>query len=341
MPEQDHSADKDKECSAMQCDIAAHRLSDVDILDAFSRAVTTVVETVAPAVAAVTLKRDKNGPSLGAGSGVMIAPDGYLLTNSHVVHGAPLVEVAFNDGRSLAAEIVGEDEATDLAALKVSATGLPFCTVGDSELLRPGQLVIAIGNPLGFDSTVSSGVVSSLGRALRSREGRLIENIIQHTAPLNPGNSGGPLVDSRGHIVGINTAIIAGAQGIGFAIPSKTAEWVLSQLLRHGRVRRGFLGIAASRRPLGRRVVLKLGLPRETGAEIISLHQGGPAQKAGLLPGDIVIGIGERPVSSVDDLHRFLTEWPVNEPVKIRILRGAETVDYTVIPVEAGILSHH
>ncbi|MGC2433190.1 MAG: trypsin-like peptidase domain-containing protein, partial [Desulfobaccales bacterium] len=219
--------------------------SDLELLDAYSRAIVKVVEEVGPAVVGITTGSPsprQAAEQAGAGSGVLIAPDGYILTNDHVVAQARLLQATLEDGRTLAGEIVGTDPATDLAVIRVNAAGLPFASLGDSAALRVGQVVIAIGNPFGFQSTVSTGVVSALGRALRSRAGRLIENIIQHSAPLNPGNSGGPLVDSRGRVVGVNTAIIMMAQGIGFAIPANTAKWVVSQLLTHGRVRRGYLG---------------------------------------------------------------------------------------------------
>ncbi len=207
-------------------------VTDVELLDAYSRAVITVVDTVGPAVVSIAVGKPtptEGGEQVGAGSGVVIAPDGYILTNQHVVHGAKRLTVLFTSGQQAEATLVGEDPATDLAVIRAHGSGLPYASLGDSDALRAGQLVIAIGNPLGFQSTVSTGVVSALGRALRSRQGRLIESIIQHTAPLNPGNSGGPLVDSRGRVVGINTAIIALAQGIGFAIPANTARWVVSQ----------------------------------------------------------------------------------------------------------------
>src|SRR5574340_862095 len=232
--------------------------SDLELLDAYSRAIIQVVEEVGPAVVGISIgvqSPRQAAEQAGAGSGVIIAPDGYILTNDHVVAGAKLLRATLEDGRTLPAEVIGTDPATDLAVIRVNAAGLPFANLGDSAALSVGQLVIAIGNPFGFQSTVSTGVVSALGRALRSQSGRLIENIIQHSAPLNPGNSGGPLVDSRGRVVGINTAIIMMAQGIGFAIPANTAKWVVSQLLTHGRVRRGFLGLAGRPRPLERRLV--------------------------------------------------------------------------------------
>jgi len=232
--------------------------ASLDLLDAYSKAVVAVVEAVGPAVVSISIGAESPRAEFepqGAGSGFVIAPDGYLLTNSHVVARAPKVEAVFMDGTRLPGRLVGNDPSTDLAVIRVNASGLPFAQLGDSTSLRVGQLIIAMGNPLGFQSTVSSGVISALGRTLRSRMGRLIENIIQHTAPLNPGNSGGPLLDARGRVVGINTAIIAQAQGIGFSIPSHTARWVVSQLLVHGRVRRSYVGIVGYQRLLDRRIV--------------------------------------------------------------------------------------
>ena len=312
---------------------------DVAILDAYSRAVTSVVDAVAPAVVSIgvrarTQHRGREAEAEGAGSGVVIAPDGYILTNSHVVQHATDLRVDFTDGAVQKATLVGDDPATDLAVIRVQGSGLPYAAIGNSDELRPGQVVIAIGNPLGFDSTVSAGVVSSLGRTLRSQEGRLIENIIQHTAPLNPGNSGGPLVDSRGKVVGINTAIIAMAQGIGFSVPSNTANWVVSQLLAHGRVRRGHLGIAGRTRPLGRRTIRYHNLATDKAVEVIALDPNGPAGVAGINTGDFIIRIGEQPAGTVDDLHRFLTDWPVGQSVEITVLRLTNLKTFTVTPVE-------
>ncbi len=318
-----------------RCEVGAGERDDTALLDAYSRAVTTVAEAVGPAVVSVHVGRSSpRGEQSGTGSGVVLTPDGYLLTNSHVAHGAKALTVAFTDGSTSQATLVGEDTPTDLALLRAHGSSLPYAALGDSEKLRVGQLVIAIGNPLGFQSTVSTGVVSALGRALRGQDGRLIENIIQHTAPLNPGSSGGPLVDSRGRVVGINTAIIAMAQGIGFSIPADTARWVLTQLLTRGKVQRGYLGIAGRARRLDRRRVRFHGLATDDAVEVMSVSAMSPAARAGIQPGDLIVGVHDRPVASVDDIHRFLSEWPVGNPVSLTLLRAADRLEIDVIPEE-------
>ena len=312
---------------------------DSDLLDAYSRAVVGVVERTGPAVVSISIgaegRADEFEP-IGAGSGFVIAPDGYIVTNCHVVQGAPRIDVTFMNGDQRKASLVGLDESTDLAVVCVAASGLPYARLGDSAGLRVGQLVIAAGNPYGFQSTVSTGVVSALGRSLRSRQGRLIENIIQHTAPLNPGNSGGPLLDSRGHVIGINTAIIAIAQGIGFAIPADTARSVVSQLLSKGRVTRSYLGIVGLRRPLDRRFVRFYKLGRDHAVEIVSLAADGPAAAAGLRRGDIVVTMDGAPVSSVDEIFRVLAEWPVGKVLTVGFLRGKDLEQLDVAPREAS-----
>ncbi len=312
--------------------------ADAELLDAYSRAVIQVVSAVGSAVVSVSRGKRSQRRGLneaGAGSGVVIAPDGYVLTNHHVIHNSRQLTAALPNGEELNGQLVGVDAATDLAVIQVGASGLPFATLGDSGQLKVGQLVIAIGNPFGFQSTVSTGVVSALGRAMRSRDGRLIENIIQHTAPLNPGNSGGPLVDSWGRIVGINTAIIVMAQGIGFSIPSNTARWVVSQLLTHGRVRRGYLGIAGRERQLDRRLVRFHRLTADQAVEILSIGSSSPAEKAGLRVGDFIVAIDEQDVASIDDLHRFLAEWPLGQVASLTIVRGRERLKKDVLPMEA------
>src|SRR6185369_1322171 len=310
-----------------RCGIAPEATSEVELLDAYSRAVITVVDTVGPAVVGVSVSKSANAHTpeqQGAGSGVIIAPDGYILTNDHVAQGADAISVTLQDGRSFEAMPVGTDPATDLAVLRANGSGLPYATLGNSAAVKAGQLVIAIGNPLGFQSTVSTGVVSALGRALRSREGRLIENIIQHTAPLNPGNSGGPLVDSRGRVVGVNTAIIVMAQGIGFSVPAATARWVVSELLTHGRVRRGSLGLAAQQVPLNRQLARFFHLQNNNVVEVVSVNTAGPAYKAGIRERDLIVSINDQTVESVDDIHRILSEWPLGQTMPLVLIRGQE-----------------
>ncbi len=314
-------------------------LSDSDLLDAYSRAVVGVVERTGPAVVSISIGapgREDEFEPIGAGSGFVIAPDGYVVTNCHVVQGAPRIDVTFMNGDRRKASLVGLDESTDLAVVCVNASGLPYASLGESAGLRVGQLVIAAGNPYGFQSTVSTGVVSALGRSLRTRQGRLIENIIQHTAPLNPGNSGGPLLDSRGRVVGINTAIIAMAQGIGFAIPAATARTVVSQLISRGKVTRSYLGIVGLRRPLDRRFVRFYRLEKDHAVEIVSLASDGPAAAAALRRGDIVVTMGGVAVSSVDEIFHVLAEWPVGKPLAVGFLRGKDLKEVVVAPREAS-----
>lgn len=321
-----------------RCEVRDAEKSDVELLDAYSKAVITVVDAVGPAVTSISVGKQTHGnePELaGAGSGVVIAPDGYILTNDHVVHNAKQLSVTLTDGRTLGATLVGTDPATDLAVIRADGASLPYARLGNSASLRVGQLVIAIGNPFGFQSTVSTGVVSALGRTLRSQQGRLIENIVQHTAPLNPGNSGGPLVDSRGRIVGVNTAIIMVAQGIGFAISSDTAKWVVSQLLVHGRVRRGYLGITAWQRPVGRQLLRFHGLKGDHAVEVVSVAADSPAESGGIQTGDLIVAIDAQAVSSVDDIHRFLSEWLIGQSVSLTVVRGKERLEVGVSLIEA------
>jgi S1-C subfamily serine protease len=299
-------------------------LSDVELLDAYSRAVISVVDSVGPAVVGVS----------GAGTGMLLTPDGYALTNSHVVSAVKAYELTLRDGSTLKADLVGKDPHTDLAVLRASGTGLPHARLGDSSQLRVGQLVVAIGHPFGFQSTVTTGVVSALGRTMRAQSGRTIENIIQTDAALNPGNSGGPLVDTRGQVVGINTAIIAMAQGICFAVPSHTAQRVVSLLIRDGRVVRSYLGITGETWPIHRRVNRYYHLTQEGGVRIAHLDQNGPAQHAGLKKEDVLVSLADHPMNGIDDLQHFLTDWPVGIPVEAQVLRGTELLKRTIIPVE-------
>jgi S1-C subfamily serine protease len=310
----------------------------LDLLDAYSRAVVAVVEAVSPAVVSISIGQEtarEDFEPIGAGSGFVIAPDGYILTNSHVVAEAKKIRAAFIDGTRSPATLVGADPATDLAVIRVSGSKLPYAELGESAGLRVGQLVIAIGNPLGFQSTVSSGVISALGRTLRSQQGRLIENIIQHTAPLNPGNSGGPLVDPRGRVVGINTAIIAQAQGIGFSVPANTARWVVSQILSLGRVRRSYLGLVGYQRTLDRRLVRFHQLSASSAVEIVRIEESGPLGGSGIRSGDLIVGMDGKPVASVDDMHRILSGWPVGQPIILTIVRGREKKEHKVVPTES------
>jgi len=265
----------------------------------------------------------------------LFTPDGYILTNAHVVRGGARLEVALTDGSTHAAQLCGADPATDTAVIRIQGAGLPHAQFGESARLRVGQLCIAIGNPLGFSSTVSAGVVSALGRNMRAQDGRLMENIIQSDVALNPGNSGGPLVDTRARVIGVNTAMIFGAQGISFAVPIDTARWVVGQIMTQGRVRRSWLGIVAQNRRIDPRVRRHLDLLQESGVEVMSVEPSGPAASAGVRDGDIVLALDGRPVQSVDDVHRTLTQWPVGKPLPLAALRRTERVDVVALPTEA------
>lgn len=304
--------------------------------DAYSRTVVGVVDLVGPAVVSVHVGRHRgeNTIASGSGSGVIVTPDGYVLTNEHVVHSSSRVELSLIDGGSVEANVVAVDPSTDLAVLHARIRGLPVIGALSRTSVRAGQLVVAIGNPFGFEATVSAGVVSAHARTLRGRDGRLIEGVIQHTAPLNPGNSGGPLVDSRGRVVGINTAIIAAAQGIGFAVPASTAEWVVSEILAYGRVRRAYLGVAGRTRKLDRRLVRTLALPAESALEIVSREPDTPAARSDLRLGDIIVAAQGQPIASVDALHRFLSRWSLGEILTVTILRRTQVFDLEIEPVE-------
>jgi S1-C subfamily serine protease len=314
---------------------------DGELLDAYSRAVIHAAEEVGPSVVNIeshapgTTGRRRGQDRGGTGSGFIFTPDGLVLTNSHVVHGSSYIEVTLQDGRHVIATPVGDDPDTDLAVIRIPGDELKPAALGDSESLRPGQLVIAIGNPLGFQATVTAGVVSALGRSLRSRSGRRMENIIQTDAALNPGNSGGPLVNSRGEVVGVNTAMIQPAQNLCFAIPSNTARWVASRLIQQGRIRRAYLGLAGETVRLQRRRVVELHLPNETGVLVLHVENGSPAQRAGLAEGDLILAFGKEPVGGIDDLHRLLTEPRIGEATPVTLLRLGRKLMLEITPEES------
>jgi S1-C subfamily serine protease len=327
--------------------------NDRSLLDAYSQTVSTVAERAGPAVAAVRLHpSDGAGPPLAGGSGFLFTPDGYLLTNSHVVRagrspsaGRPPVryEVSLPDGREFHARWVGDDPDTDLAVLSidgVSAGALSHAALGRSAALQRGQIAIAIGNPLGFEHTVTAGIVSALGRSMRSSTGRLIPDVIQTDAALNPGNSGGPLLDSHGEVIGINTAIIRGAQSLCFAVAVDTAAWVIPQLLQHGRVRRAYLGVAGATVPVHRRVVLAYGLAQATGVRVASVEPQSPAAQAGVRADDLIVGFDGVIIDNVDRLHQTLDGSRAHRSCVIKLLRGTTTpvpVYLDVTPVEARV----
>jgi S1-C subfamily serine protease len=307
------------------------QIDDADLLDAYSRAVVEAVESVGPAVVKIEAQR-------GGGSGVVFTPDGLVLTNHHVVDGASHVTVVLPDGRSMRADLVGQDPETDLAVVRVDgSTGAPlaWATLGDSRAVRVGQVAIAIGNPYGFHHSVTTGVVSALGRSLRARSGRLIDDVIQTDASLNPGNSGGPLVTSRGEVIGINTAMILPAQGICFAIASNTARFVAARLIRDGRVRRSYIGMAGQNVPIPRAVARANQLAVSSGVFVISVERDSPAAVAGLRDGDVVLGFAGEAVAGLDDLHRALTGDRIGVPSPLVILRAAQRRELTVIPGES------
>jgi len=309
---------------------------DAALLDAYSRAVTQVADAVGPAVVRLEVRRRVRAQEIGgAGSGFIFAPDGLIATNSHVVSGASAVEVTLNDGQTFQAQIIGDDPDTDLALVRVAGHKLPSATLGDSRKLRVGQLVVAIGNPYGFQCTVTAGVVSALGRSLRSQNGRLMDDVIQTDAALNPGNSGGPLVASSGEVIGVNTAMILPAQGICFATAIDTAKVTIAQLLRHGRVRRARLGLAGQNIVLPRRMVRHYGLAHDAAVQVASIERDGPARRAGFEQGDIIVAFAGRPVSGFDDLHRLLTEETLGERVAIDVLRRGRRQTLQIEPEES------
>jgi len=318
---------------------------EAGLLDAYSQAVVRATETVSPSVVNIEVMHDVRVPlggypslrqqTKGSGSGFIFTSNGYILTNSHVVHGARHIEVFLNDGRKYGAELVGDDPHTDLAVIRISEQGLPTAPLGSSSSIRPGQLVVAIGNPLGFQTTVTAGVVSALGRSLRTQSGRLIDNVIQTDAALNPGNSGGPLVNSRGEVVGVNTAIILPAQGICFAIPIDTAKFVAGQLIKDGKIRRGYFGLAGQSIQINSRIAEYYGLQTSGGVLVIGIERDSPALRAGLEERDVIVSFNSEPVTTIDDLHRRLTENEIGSQISLGILRGRELTYLTITPEEA------
>jgi S1-C subfamily serine protease len=316
--------------------------ADEEILDAYSRAVVSAVDEIGPAVVNIEVRgvpaqpgSRRPGGGGGSGSGFIFTPDGFVLTNSHVVHGAASIDAHLADGRKVPARLVGDDPETDLAVVRIDAPDLAWARLGDSTDLKVGQLVIAVGNPLGFAATVTAGVVSSLARSFRSTTGRLIDNVIQTDAALNPGNSGGPLVTARGEVVGVNTAIIPMAQGICFAIPSNTAKFVASRLIRDGRVKRSYIGLGGQTVPLHRRIVRFHKLESETGVMATQVEPSSPAANAGVRSGDVVVEFCGQPIHGIDDLHRLLTEDKVGSPCPLVVIRGTDKLGLGITPAES------
>jgi len=305
---------------------------DADLHDAYSRAVTRAVRKIRPAVVHIAVTREGSRP--GAGSGFVITPDGYVLTNSHVAGKARSLQVSLPDGLESGAELVGDDPDTDLAVIRLAAPVDDWCALGDSRRVEVGQVAIAIGSPYGFQHTVTSGIVSALGRSMRSQAGRLIDDVLQTDAALNPGNSGGPLVSSQGEVIGVNTAVILPAQGICFAIGANTARLIAGWLITEGRVRRARIGVAGENVPIARRYVRHFGLEGESGVRAIQVERGGPAERAGLREGDLIVGLGQEPVRGVDDLHRLLTGHEAIRETVLRVIRRAERLDLALRPEE-------
>jgi S1-C subfamily serine protease len=318
---------------------------DGELLDAYSQAIISAAEKLSPSVVNIEVQRrpqsqsgseGRQRPEMhGSGSGFIFTPDGFILTNSHVVHGAGAIEVTLADGRRYRADPVGDDPDSDLAVVRIHAPNLMPAPLGDSQSIRVGQVVIAIGNPYGFQCTVTAGVVSALGRSLRSRSGRLIDNVIQTDAALNPGNSGGPLVTSRGEVIGVNTAVILPAQGLCFAVAINTATFVAGRLIRDGRVRRSYIGVGGQTVPLPRRLVRAHQLVIESGILVASIEMDSPAQRAGLREGDIIVSFNGRPIGGIDDLHRLLTDDQVGVRSALTIIRHAETMIFDIVPEES------
>jgi S1-C subfamily serine protease len=329
----------------LQNNVENNVLSDDDLLDAYSQSVMGAAEKVNPSVVNIEVTQEQRargsrpprGERGGSGSGFVFTPDGFILTNSHVVHGASKIDVTFSDGRSSEAQLTGDDPETDLAVVRINAPNLVPVAFGDSQKIRVGQLAIAIGNPYGFQYSVTAGVVSALSRSLRSRSGRLIDNIIQTDAALNPGNSGGPLVNSRGEVIGVNTAVILPAQGICFAIAINTAKFVAGQLIKQGHVRRSYIGVAGQVVPIHRRVVRHYNLPVETGVFVVSIEPDSPALKAGLQEGDLIVGYDDQPIAGIDDLHRLLTDQKVGLKSKLTVIRRSEKLTLEIVPEDSQV----
>ena len=318
-------------------------LTDEELLDAYSSSVIKATQIVSPAVVFinVTLKQAnrRNGNrgaerQSGSGSGFLFTPDGFIFTNSHVVHDASKIEVVLSDGRKFNADLMGDDPDTDLAVIRIDNPGINPVHLGNSEDVQVGQLAIAIGNPYGFQTTVTAGVVSALGRSLRASSGRLIEDVIQTDAALNPGNSGGPLVNSRGEVIGVNTAAILPAQNICFSTAINTAKYVAVKLINEGKIKRSYIGIAGQNVPIHRRIVYHYNLPVSKGIMISTIENNGPAYKAGLQTGDRIVGFNDSPISSIDDLHRILSDSLVGIKSKIKILRGTDLLEFDIVPTE-------
>jgi S1-C subfamily serine protease len=319
--------------------------SDHELLDAYSRAVISAAEKVSPSVVNIDVRQRPRGQQAvdhrrppearGSGSGFVFTPDGFIMTNSHVVHQAGGIEVTLSDGHRFQADLVGDDPDTDLAVIRIHAPNLVPAPLGDSQAIRVGQVVIAIGNPYGFQCTVTAGVVSALGRSLRSSSGRLIDNVIQTDAALNPGNSGGPLVTSRGEVIGVNTAVILPAQGLCFAVGINTATFVAGRLMKDGKVRRSYIGVAGQDVPLPRRLARFHHLPLEGGILVASIEPNSPAQRAGLGEGDVIVGYNGQPIGGIDDLHRQLTDTQVGLRALLTIIRRGEKLDVAIVPEES------
>ena len=319
--------------------------SDDGLLDAYSRAVIEAAERVSPSVVYIQVtgqprRNSRQGPGeiAGSGSGFVFTPDGFILTNSHVVHGASKIDVALMDGRRFQAELIGDDPDTDLAVIRITAPNLVPAQLGDSQSIRVGQLVIAIGNPYGFQYSVTAGVVSALGRSLRAQSGRLMDGVIQTDAALNPGNSGGPLVNSRGDVIGVNTATILPAQGICFATSIDTAKFVAARLIRDGKISRSYIGVAGQNVPIPRRIVRYYQLAVETGVLIVSFETDGnnsAAKEAGLQAGDLVIDFDGHPIRGIDDLHKLLTDERIGKRTPVTVIRGVQKLIFDVVPRES------